>query len=1074
MTHKNTQHKSYSRGRSFIGALLGNLTAVLALSLCTSANATIIGPYSPDSNTLHLWHMDTNAVPVVDSVSGGKNLTGMANDATLGNASYSDFGTALSTFDGGQDGIAATNKDAYLSALPLVNGGGDNVAMGYADPVTGAFTYEAIIRVDFDPAKSFNSVANGGNGRLAFMQLITGDDEANAGRGFQFRIVPIGVSAGNTSVNLEFANVHLAVAPIQTITIPIPTTGPDAIASNNWYHVAVVYDGNENAVDNIRFYWTLLDPSRTIANEIGTWSMQFDLPTASSDFAIGNIGRNPANGNFIGLIDEVRISKGVRQTNEMMFAIPEVVVTTQPIELTVGIEQPAAFSIRAVGERPIYYQWRHDGTNLTGATQDAFSIGAAQFADAGEYDVVVTNSVSAVTSSVVTLTVRTPINIVWNPSASSDWNIADMNWDSNNDFAADTAFSPGDNVRFDSQGAATPSVNLVGVLTPSSVVVEADTDYTFTTASGGAISSNARLAKRGTGTLTLDADNSYTGATVIEQGTLQVGAGAGRGQLGSGPVTNNGALVFNRTGSLSLGSTLAGTGSLTNNAAGVVTISGTNLLSGPITLNAGGLSLANLQAKGNPTSILLNASANSAGTTALSVSGGMVFGSGVPFSFLGTSASPDYRCSFNASDSTNSVSGPVLLDGSGVVQFSANGTGQLDILGHITGSTLTGSLLLRASGNGNGNIYGSINLPNASVNKTDGGVWTVWSTGNSWTNSAVVSGTLRLGVSQALPTNMVLRMGQANSTGIVDLAGFNQQVGGLGDNLLGGSEIIGNSSTNSDSLLTLATTNTWLFSGLIQDAISNGTHKVAFTLAGGTLTLTNRSTYSGDTTISAGTLALTGIGSISNSLTIDIASGATLSASGRSDGTYTLNAAQTLQGNGAFYVLGNLTNKGTIRLKLNKAGAVLSNDSINGANQISYGGTLNLVITGDALGTNDTFKLFNATTYAGAFASIVPATPGAGLAWTTTTLAADGTLRVFPMVTPQFASVALSGTNLVFNGTNGNPGAQFVILASPNINAPLSSWTPVLTDVFNGSGTFVVTNAIDPTTPLQFFAIRTP
>src|SRR5664279_3129966 len=132
MTHKNTQHKAYEsfgRGRSFIGALLGLLA--VALSLYTSANAVIIGPYSPDSNTLHLWHMDTNAVPVVDSVSGGKNLTGMANGATLTNASYSGFGTALSTFDTGQDGIAATDKDAYLSALPLVNGAGDNIAMGY-------------------------------------------------------------------------------------------------------------------------------------------------------------------------------------------------------------------------------------------------------------------------------------------------------------------------------------------------------------------------------------------------------------------------------------------------------------------------------------------------------------------------------------------------------------------------------------------------------------------------------------------------------------------------------------------------------------------------------------------------------------------------------------------------------------------------------------------------------------------------------------------------------------------------------------------------------------------------------
>jgi len=36
-----------------------------------------------------------------------------------GNASFAGFGTALSTFDGGQNGISPTSKDAVLSALPL-------------------------------------------------------------------------------------------------------------------------------------------------------------------------------------------------------------------------------------------------------------------------------------------------------------------------------------------------------------------------------------------------------------------------------------------------------------------------------------------------------------------------------------------------------------------------------------------------------------------------------------------------------------------------------------------------------------------------------------------------------------------------------------------------------------------------------------------------------------------------------------------------------------------------------------------------------------------------------------------
>jgi len=71
------------------------------------------------------------------------------------------------------------------------------------------------------------------------------------------------------------------------------------------------------------------------------------------------------------------------------------------------------------------------------------------------------------------------------------------------------------------------------------------------------------------------------------------------------------------------------------------------------------------------------------------------------------------------------------------------------------------------------------------------------------------------------------------------------------------------------------------------------------------LYLAGTNTYTGATLVNAGTLALKGAGSIFNSPTLTLASGATLGASGRSDGTLTLAAGQTLTGNGT--VSGTLT-----------------------------------------------------------------------------------------------------------------------------------------------------------------------
>src|SRR5438105_1043310 len=210
------------------------ITSLLCILFFISlpARAVILGPYSPDSATLHLWHLDETVVPAVDSAAGGTNLTCLTNGATLGSASFAGFGNALNTTDGGiKSSNTGTNRDAILAASSPYSGNNANSIL-YADPTTGAFTMEAIVRIDFDPLASY---AN--RGTASQMQIICGESLANANRIFQFRIDPIGTTSGNTSTLLEFINVNQAIS-VQNIRMTLPTTGPDAALSNNWYHVA--------------------------------------------------------------------------------------------------------------------------------------------------------------------------------------------------------------------------------------------------------------------------------------------------------------------------------------------------------------------------------------------------------------------------------------------------------------------------------------------------------------------------------------------------------------------------------------------------------------------------------------------------------------------------------------------------------------------------------------------------------------------------------------------------------------------------------------------------------------------
>ena len=83
-------------------------------------------------------------------------------------------------------------------------------------------------------------------------------------------------------------------------------------------------------------------------------------------------------------------------------------ITTQPANATVTAGQTATFSVTASGTAPLSYQWRRNGTSISGATSASYTTPAATSGDNGAlFSVVVTNSAGSVTSSNATLTVTT-------------------------------------------------------------------------------------------------------------------------------------------------------------------------------------------------------------------------------------------------------------------------------------------------------------------------------------------------------------------------------------------------------------------------------------------------------------------------------------------------------------------------------------------------------------------------------------------------------------------------------------------------------------------------------------------
>ena len=633
--------------------------------------------------------------------------------------------------------------------------------------------------------------------------------------------------------------------------------------------------------------------------------------------------------------------------------------------------------------------------------------------------------------------------------------------------------------------------------------------------SSAAISGTGTLTKNGAGALTLTGNQSFTNLTTINAGTLEFS-----GSPPQGDITNRGVLEFKPAGLTVCPGAISGPGSVVNNGSGTVYLAGANSFTGGLTNTTGNLVLSNNSAAGTGPVIYTAGS--------VMVGGGCVITNDFSIPGGGTS-----DLSMQGTNGTGIWAGNVVNLGSGASWRPGADTGGALV---FTGTAIQGArnfIVPRGSVQFSSNAVVSA-TGTATAFGRDGTGGNRSASVTLRDNAVITLGVCNLGgnlaggnVTLTIQNNAVLNCGangfdlqnvnRATAQTFIRLNGGTMTVGGFTKSKSAQTNVIQFNggvlkagANNAAFLPAFTVSSNWVQSGgariddggfaitiatpLIHDpSISAGIDGLT-KLGMGTLTLAGVNTYTGPTTISAGTLALSAAAAINSSSGICLADAGSFDSS--AVGTYTLGSGKKLWGNGAVngsFTLGNgavlepglsgigrLTFSNVVTFAANSTNSFqltkspLTNDVVLVRGNLTYGGTLVVTHLSGTPGPGDSFKLFDAATYAGSFSALVLPELNAGQAWDTSGLSKNGTLAVISLAPPVISSLAPlpdGSIRLVFSGQTGQ---SYELRATTNVLlAPLTSWSLLSSGIFGASPiTFDDVQATN--SPSWFYRLRLP
>ena len=154
----------------------------------------------------------------------------------------------------------------------------------------------------------------------------------------------------------------------------------------------------------------------------------FNATEISNDLLSLSVG-----GNHAETLSEVsaETNESYQNVSEVPQTVDPIIISTHPQSVTVDEGARVLFSVAVSGGGPLSFQWQKSGHNILGANGSSLAVDDTRLVDAGEYAVVVSNSVGSVVSFSALLTVEEvvqPIMIVSQPESLNILEMAQANF----------------------------------------------------------------------------------------------------------------------------------------------------------------------------------------------------------------------------------------------------------------------------------------------------------------------------------------------------------------------------------------------------------------------------------------------------------------------------------------------------------------------------------------------------------------------------------------------------------------------------------------------------------------------